>query len=120
MFSLKPKEGGATYQPPTASPQGNLIMKIAIGVCVLAILAVGYVGYSNNIALQQKIASVEDAHAKSVAKLEKDAAAMDADIQLVGKKLGVTSQELDAARKYAEKLRIQQEESRKELSSELA
>ncbi len=119
MFSLKPKEGGSTYQPP-APQQGNLIMKIALGVCALAILAVGYAGYSNNVALQEKIAALEKANQQSVAKLEKDATAMAADLQLVGKKLGVTSQELDAARKYAEKLRVQQEESKKELASELA
>src|SRR5262245_3649084 len=116
MFSLKPKEGGSTYQPP-APQQGTLIMKIALAVCAVAILAVGYMGYSNNLALQEKIAVLQKENEKSLDKIEKDATAMAADIQLVGKKLGVTTQELDAARKYAEKLHTQAEESRKQLSS---
>jgi len=122
MFSLKPKEGGGAYVPPASQP-GSSIMKIALGACILAIAIVGYSGYSTRVALQDKINSLEQANQKSdghINNLEKEATAMASDIDVVRKKLGVTAQDLEVSRKYAEKLRLQQEESKQQLASEIA
>lgn len=98
-------------------------MKIVLAVCILAIVIVGYTGYSNQSALEQKIQSLEQAREKSdngIDQLKKEATALASDIEVVSKKLGVTASELDASRKYAEKLRVQQEEAKQQLASEIA
>jgi len=123
MFSLKPKEGGGTVTPPPIPQQGSSIMKFALIACGIAILGVGYSGYSTRVALEEKINTLEQANQKAdgnIEKLQKDATAIASDVQVVGKKLGVTAQELDASRKYAEKLRKEEEQSKEQLASELA
>ena len=98
-------------------------MKIALAACIVAILGVGYSGYSTRIALEEKLASLEAANQKSdgnITQLKKEATALSSDIDVVSKRLGVTATELDASRKYAEKLRVQQEESKQQLASEIA
>ncbi len=98
-------------------------MKIALAICIAAILAVGYNGYSTNSALEDKVAALKQENEKTVAsigKLQAQTTSMASDIEVVGKKLGVTSQELDASRKYAEKLRTDQEQARQQIASELA
>jgi len=122
MFSLKPKEGGGTPVPP-APQQGSLVMKIALAVCIAAILAVGYNGYSTNSGLEDKVAALKQENEKAVAsigKLQAQTTSMASDIEVVGKKLGVTSQDLDASRKYAEKLRTEQEQTKQQITTELA
>src|SRR6202008_3828269 len=54
---------------------------------------------------------------KSVKKQETD---MGSDIALVTKKLGVTAQDLDSSRKFAEKLRTEQEKAQEQIAGELA
>jgi chromosome segregation ATPase len=96
------------------------MMKIALGICILAIAVLGYTGHSNRVALEEKITAMQAENQKSVTKIEKDATAMASDLDIVSKRLGVTATELDAARKYAERLRLQQEEAKQQLASELA
>jgi chromosome segregation ATPase len=122
MFSLKPKEGGGAPVPP-ASQEGSLMMKIALAVCIVAIAAVGYSGYSTRVALEEKVAVLEQENqkaAKSISALEKESTAIASDVDVVSKKLGVTASELTASRKYAEKLRLEQEQAKEQLASELA
>ena len=120
MFSLKPKEGGSAVVTPPPDSTGNLLMKIALVVCIVAIAAVGYSGYSTRVALEEKIATLETAHEKDVTDLQKASTELSADINVVGKKLGVTAQDLDAARKYAERLRQEQLQAKEQLASEIA
>jgi chromosome segregation ATPase len=127
MFSLKPKEGGGAVVPPTpqtpTSQQGTSMTKIALGICGVAILGLGYNGYSTRVALEERISSLEQANQKAdstITKLTKDTTAIASDVQVVGKKLGVTSQELDASRKYAERIRQEQELAKQQLATELA
>jgi hypothetical protein len=120
MFSLKPKEGGSNYTPPPPSQEGGLMMKIALGICILAVAVIGYSGHSNRLGLEEKITALQAENQQSLTKLEKDATAMASDLEIVSKKLGVTAQELDSARKYAERLRLQQEEAKQQLTSEIA
>ena len=120
MFSLKPKEGGSAVATPPPDATGNLLMKIALVVCIVAIAAVGYSGYSTRLALEEKIATLETAHEKDVTDLQKASTELGADINVVSKKLGVTTQDLDASRKYAERLRQEQLQAKEQLASELA
>jgi len=99
------------------------MMKIALAVCIVAIVAVGYTGYSTRVALEDKISSLEHANEKSdgnITQLRKDATALASDIEVVSKKLGVTASDLVASRKYAEGLRLQQEEAKQQLSNQIA
>jgi len=98
-------------------------MKIALGICIAAIALVGYSGYSGRVALEEKIAALEHADLKAdgdITGLKKDTTAIASDVEVVGRKLGVTSQDLVASRKYAEKLRQEQEAAREQLANELA
>jgi chromosome segregation ATPase len=52
--------------------------------------------------------------------VKKRATDMGSDIELVTKKLGVTTQDLDASRKFAEKLLADQERAKEQLASEIA
>ena len=45
---------------------------------------------------------------------------MASDIEVVTKRVGVTNQELDASRKFAEKLKAEQQKADEQLASELA
>lgn len=122
MFSLRPKEGGGTPAAP-APQEGSAIMKIALVVCIIAIAGVGYSGYSTRIALEEKITALEQANLKAdghIKDLGKEATAISSDIQVVSERLGVTASELSASRKYAEGLRVQQEEAKEQLASEIA
>jgi hypothetical protein len=124
MFSLKPKDGGgATPVPPQPQDGSLMLLKIGLVICIVAIAAVGYSGYSNRLILEEKIAILEakdDKAEGAASEMRKDATAMASDLQVLGKKLGVTSQELDASRKYAERLRQEQEQAREQIASELA
>jgi len=113
MFSLKPKEGGALSAPPPPPPN-NSLLKGGIAVSLLLIAGLGYNAYSTHTNLEERVAFLEHQLAdqtdqiKSVKKHESD---MGSDIALVTKKLGVTAQDLDASRKFAEKLRTEQEKA---------
>jgi chromosome segregation ATPase len=122
MFSLKPKEGGAASAPPPPPPS-NSLLKGGIAVSLLLIAGLGYNAYSTHTNLEERVAFLEHQLAdqtdeiKSVKKQETD---MGSDIALVTKKLGVTSQDLDASRKFAEKLRAEQAKAQEQIAGELA
>src|SRR5215831_4201733 len=123
MFSLKPKEGGTTSAPPPPPPASNTLLKAGIGLSLVLISGLGYNAYSTHTNLEERVAFLEHQLAdqtdqiKSVKKQETD---MGSDIALVTKKLGVTSQDLDASRKFAEKLRSEQEKAQERIAGELA
>ena len=122
MFSLKPKEGGTANLPPTPPPSSNLL-KGGIALSLLLILGLGYNAYSTRTSLEERIGFLEHQLAdqtdqmKSVKKHTTD---MDADIEVVTKKLGVTSKDLEASRKFAEKLKAEQDTAKQQLASEIA
>src|SRR5260370_1558672 len=123
MFSLKPKEGGAASAPPPPPPPDNTLLKAGIGLALVLILGLGYNAYSTHTNLEERVAFLEHQLAdqtdqiKSVKKHETD---MGSDIAVVSNKLGVTTQELDASRKFAEKLRADEEKAKEQLASEIA
>ena len=121
MFSLRPKEGGAAGAPPPP-PQNNNLLIAGIVVCLLLIAGVGYSGYSTRTALEQRIVGLEQQVAGQTDELKgvrTEASDMASDIEVVTKRVGVTAQDLEASRKYAERLRAEQEKTREELAAEL-
>src|SRR5207237_6872449 len=122
MFSLKPKEGGASAPPPPPPPSTNLL-KGGIALSLLLILGLGYNAYSTRMALEERIAFLEHQAADQTDQLKsikKNATDLGSDIQLVTKKVGVTGQELEASRRFAEKLKAEPEKADERLASELA
>jgi len=122
MFSLKPKEGGAASAPPPPPPN-NAVLKGGIALSLILVLGLVYNAYSTHTNLEERIAFLEHQLAdqtdqmKAVKKHETE---MGSDIQVVTKKLGVTTQELDASRKFAERLKAEQEKAKEQLTSEIA
>ena len=123
MFSLKPREGGAASAPPPPPPANNSMLKGGIAVSLVLIGGLAYNAYSTHTNLEERVAFLEHELAdqtdqiKSVKKQDTD---MGSDIALMTKKLGVTSQDLDASRKFAERLKAEQEKADQQLASELA
>jgi chromosome segregation ATPase len=66
--------------------------------------------------LQQDLTKQAD----EMKKMRAQATDMASDIQVVTKRAGVTSQELDASRRFAERLKAEQEKAREQLATELA
>jgi chromosome segregation ATPase len=123
MFSLKPKEGGSTSAPPPAPPANNTLMKGGLFLSLVLILGLGYNAYSTHTSLEERVAFLEHQSADQsdqIKSVKKNATDLGSDIQVVTKKLGVTTQDLDASRKFAQKLQADQEQAKQQLSSELA
>jgi len=122
MFSLKPKEGGTSAPPPPPPPNTNLL-KGGIVLALVLILGLGYNAYSTRATLQDQIdilgRQVAD-QADQMKGVKKNATDLSSDIAVVTKRVGVTSQELDASRRFAEKLKTEQEKAREQLANELA
>jgi len=124
MFSLKPKAGGnATPPTPPTPPANTSLLKVGIALSLVLILGLAYNAYSTRSVLQSQIdilqQQLEDQTAQMSA-VKKNAGQLGADIGVVTKRIGVTSQELDASRRFAEKLRVEQEKAREQLATELA
>jgi chromosome segregation ATPase len=126
MFSLKPKESASAplaAAPPPAPAQNTNLLKGGIGLALVLILGLGYNGYSTRTTLEDRISTLEkhlSEQSDQLKEANKHAADMASDIQVVTKRVGVTGQELDASRKFAEKLKAEQEKADQQLASELA
>jgi chromosome segregation ATPase len=121
MFSLKPKEGGSALPP--APPANTNLLKGGIGLALVLILGLGYNAYSTRSTMQEQIDALQHQLADQsdqVKTLKKRATDTAADVDVVTKRIGVTAQELTASRRYAEKLREDQEKAQEQLASELA
>lgn len=129
MFSIRPKEGGTTGSMPPAS-QKNSFLKAGIALCLVLIVSLGYSAYSTSTArkaLEQRISALEQQltqqltqHTNDLKTLRTRATDIGSDVELVTKRVGVTAQELDASRKFAEKLQREQEKAKEQLAGELA
>ena len=123
MFSLKPKEGGAASAPPPAPPANNSLLKAGIALSLLLIAGLGYNAYSTHTNLEERVGFLEHQLADQtdqIKSVKKNATDLGSDIEVVTKKLGVTAQDLDASRKFAQKLQADQEKAKEQLASELA
>ena len=123
MFSLKPKEGGSTITPPPAPPANTNLLKGGIALSLVLILGLGYNSYSTRTALEEKISNLEQQltdQSGQIKTAKKSASDMAADIDAMGKKIGITAQELDSSRKFAAKLKAEQEKADEQLATQLA
>jgi len=122
MFSLKPKESGSTVTPPppavnTALLKGGIVLAAAL------FLGLGYHSYSTRATLQSQIDVLQSQLEEQVGEMkamQKHATDMGADIDVVTKRIGVTAQELGTSRKFAEKLKAEQDQAKEQLANELA
>src|SRR5215510_3427585 len=108
MFSLKPKQGGSPGGP-LPPPANTNLLKGGIALALVLILGLAYNAYSTRTALQGRIDSLEQQLVAQTKEADKRATDMASDIEVVTKKVGVTTQELDASRRFAEKLKSEQE-----------
>src|SRR5215470_7170088 len=126
MFSLKPKESASAplaAVPAPAPAQNTNLLKGGIGLALVLILGLGYNAYSTRTTLEDRISGLEKQlsdHSDQLKEANKHATDMAADLQVVTKRVGVTSQELDASRKFAERLKAEQEKADQQLATELA
>jgi chromosome segregation ATPase len=123
MFSLKPKEGGAPSAPPPLPPASNNLLKGGIAVSLVLIAGLAYNAYSTHTNLEERVAFLEHQladQADQIKSVKKQGTDMGSDITLVTKKLGVTQQDLDASRKFAERLKAEEEKAKEQLATELA
>src|SRR5215469_10790017 len=128
MFSLKPKDGGGYTAPPqppqnTNPLQNANLLKGGIALSLVLILGLGLNAYWTRTSLEDRIGALEKQltdQANQMNTVKKHATDMDSDIAVVTKKIGVTSSDLDASRKFAEKLRAEQEKSEQQFNTELA
>jgi len=123
MFSLKPKEGGTAGAPPPSALPNMSLFKGGIALALVLILVLGYSAYSTQAGLQNQIDILNKQladQADQVKTLKKYATDISSDINVVTKKVGVTASELDASRKFAEKLKTEEENAKEQLASELA
>lgn len=123
MFSLKPKESGTVSAMPASAPQNTSLLKGGILLALALILGLGYNAYSSRSSLDDRIDGLEKQLADQsdqIKTLKKHATDMGSDIDVMTKRVGVTSQELDASRKFAEKLKADEEKQQEQVASELA
>jgi chromosome segregation ATPase len=99
-------------------------MPLALALAFAAIAAVAYSQYSQKSALEARFEALQDQIQQQLNQnLKKTQAAttdLASDLDVVRKHIGVTAQELVESRKYAEKLKQEQERSKQELASQLA
>jgi chromosome segregation ATPase len=122
MFSLKPKDGPGTT-PPAAPPQNLNLLKGGIGLSLALILIGGYSAYSVKSTMEDRISTLEKQLSDQGDQLKaakKHADDMTSDIGVMTKKVGVTAQELDASRKFAQQLKSEREKAEQQLATELA
>jgi chromosome segregation ATPase len=123
MFSLKPKEGGSTHTAPPPSSVNTGLFKGGIALALVLIAVLGYNAYSSRATLQGQIDVLQqqlESQGDQMKALKKNTTDLGADIDVVTKRIGVTTQELDASRKFAEKLKSEQEQAKEQLAHELA
>jgi len=123
MFSLKPKEGASSPAAPPTPPLNTNLLKGGIGLSLFLIVALGYNGYSTRTSLEDRIGTLEKQVADQTDQLKavkKHANDMTSDIDVMTKRVGVTAQELDTSRKFAQKLKADEENAQEQLASQIA
>ena len=96
------------------------MFRVLAAINLVLVLALGYALFSMKGTLADRIATVESTTQQAQTKNQKKMTDLVSDVELINKKVGVTSTELTRARETAQTLRRQQEEAAKELATQLA
>ena len=100
--------------------EGKSMFRVLAAINLVLVLALGYALFSMKGTLADRIATVESTTQQAQTKNQKKMTDLVSDVELINKRVGVTSNELTRARETAQTLRRQQEEAAKELASQLA
>jgi len=96
------------------------MFRVLAAINLVLVLALGYALFSMKGTLADRIAAVDSTTQQAQTKNQKKMTDLASDVELINKRVGVTSTELTRARETAQTLRRQQEEAAKELASQLA
>ena len=96
------------------------MFRVLAAINLVLVLALGYGLFSMKGTLADRIATVESTTQQAQTKTQKKMTDLASDVELINKRVGVTSTELNHAREVAQTLRRQQEQAAKELASQLA
>jgi len=100
--------------------EGKSMFRVLAAINLVLVLALGYALFSMKATLADRIATVDSTTQQAQTKAQKKMTDLTSDIELINKRVGVTSTELNHAREVAQTLRRQQEQAAKELASQLA
>jgi hypothetical protein len=100
--------------------EGKSMFRVLAAINLVLVLALGYALFSMKGTLADRIAAVDSTTQQAQTKNQKKMTDLASDVELINKRVGVTSTELTRARETAQTLRRQQEEAAKELASQLA
>lgn len=118
MFSLKAKEP-TPGQPAPARSSGMDLTKALLLISIVAIAVLAYSNYNTRLMLTDHVVRLETALDSARAEFSKKDTDLASDIDVVSERLGVTSQELESARVFAQRVKEQQEKADEQLASEL-
>jgi archaellum component FlaC len=96
------------------------MLRVLAAANLALVLALGYGLYSMKGTLADRISAVESATQQAQSENEKKWTDLSSDVELINKRVGVTSDELTRARDTAQNLKRQQEQAAQELASQLA
>jgi hypothetical protein len=100
--------------------EDKFMLKALAAINLVLVVALGYGLYSVNGTLVNRIDTVNSTTQDAIAKADKKTTDVASDVELINKRVGVTSDELVRARETAQMLKRQQEQAAKELASQLA
>jgi hypothetical protein len=100
--------------------EGKSMFRVLAAINLVLVLALGYALFSMKGTLADRIATVESTTQQAQTKTQKKMTDLASDVELINKRVGVTSTEMNRAREVAQTLRRQQEDAAKELASQLA
>ena len=96
------------------------MFRVLAAINLVLVLALGYALFSMKGTVANRIATVESTTQQAQTKTQKKMTDLASDIELINKRVGVTSTELNHARETAQTLRRQQEDAAKQLANQLA
>lgn len=101
----------------TSELEGKPMLRVLAVTNLVLVLALGYGLHSMKGTLADRIASVESATQQAQTKTERKMTDLFSDVELINKRVGVTTTELVHARDTAQALKRQQEQAAKELAA---
>ena len=101
----------------TSELEDKPMLRVLAAINLVLVLALGYGLYSMKGTLADRIATVESTTQQAQSKMDKKMTDLFSDVELINKRVGVTTTELVHARDTAQALKRQQEQAAKELAA---